>query len=77
MKPATLNTSTLSLSSIILASSLVKIYGKGHPNLLVEIISGFRLSLKADKFKAPKCDLELVKLAIRIRDENSFLLEVL
>lgn len=77
MKPTALNTSTLSIPTIVLAASLARTYGKGHPNLLVEVISGFRLLLKQDGIKSPKCDLELVQLARRIRDENSFLLEVL
>lgn len=66
----------ISITTIILAVTLSKLYGKGNNDTLVEVIAAFRASLKSDHKTVCKCDLTLVQLARAIRSDYGYLVEV-
>jgi len=66
----------ISITTIIIAVTLAKLYAKGNNDTLVEIIAAFRASLKSDHKVVCKCDLQLLELARSIRDDFGYLVEV-
>ena len=70
MKP-----NNITITTIIIAVTLARLYEKCEANALVAVISAFRASLKADHKRAPHCDLKLIELARAIRSDFGYLVE--
>jgi len=66
----------ISITTIILAVTLSKLYGKGSNDVLVEVIAAFRAALKSDHKAVCKCDLQLIELARSIHSDYGYLVEV-
>jgi hypothetical protein len=67
----------VSITTIIMAVTLSKLYAKGCDNdVLVEVIAEFRECLWRDQKAKCKCDITLIQLARAIRADFGYLVDV-